>query len=113
LKHAGIETVKAKDISAVLFRGQVATLIDVVNNTRRENEYKRIAENLQGVLDSRSARHLAQDFWRSKGGFRDTAGQDGRTGSIDERIPPDPGIESSGRNDAIQLQNPDGSKLKE
>ncbi len=63
LKHADI-SVRGKDIAAVLSRGQVSILIDNINSAKDKNEYAKIAEHLQRVLDSRTARYLGEDSWR-------------------------------------------------
>jgi len=64
LKHAGI-AVKSKNIAAVLSRGQVTILIDNINKAQGKDEYTNIAAQLQRILDSRAARHLGKDTWRS------------------------------------------------
>lgn len=66
LKHAGLDF-KAKDIAKVLSRGQVNTLIDVIN-IRGKDEREGIAGGIQRILDSRVARHLGQDSWRKADG---------------------------------------------
>ncbi len=63
LKRINIDC-KARDVAAVLSRGQIATLIDILN-TRGSDERDAIAEGIQRVLNSRIARHLGECGWRA------------------------------------------------
>lgn len=77
MKLAGIPH-KAKDVASVLSRGQVNTLIDVIN-TRGKNECESIAKGIQRVFDSRAARYMGQDSWRGlEGGIGHSPGKSDR-----------------------------------
>lgn len=112
LKHAEID-LKAKDITQVLSRGQVTTLIDIVNS-RGKHEYDAIAKGIRGVLDSRAARYLGQDSWRwtQGGGFGHHATKDiGREGA-GVGIPSQSGSQGSGGHDSVDAGE-SGESLKE
>jgi orotate phosphoribosyltransferase len=100
LKISGIEGIKAKDIGSVLSRGQVATLIDLIGNARGKDEHERIAGGLRGILDSRIARRLGQNYWRSKSGLEGSARKSNSHEKTHFGIPPDAGGQDGSRDDA-------------
>jgi hypothetical protein len=83
LQHAGI-SVKGEDVASVLSRGQVNILIDNINRAQGKDEYADIAANLQRVFDSRAARYLGEDTWRT--GQKHSHGHDERSQRLRERI---------------------------
>jgi orotate phosphoribosyltransferase len=117
LKQGGFDAFKAKDISAVLSRGQINTLIDEINKTQskegqeKSNGQKRITEGLQRVFDSRTSRAVGQNIWRSEGGIKSSSRNDDRNIDVGTGLRSNAGSQVRGEDETGNLRESRSSQL--